>query len=133
MIGIAFVTIARITRRRRAVFAAGAATASAEVVDNQWRNVSYSSDASLLAFPLLRYRLPDGTLVEQLSFEGASPPVARTGSVVDVLYDPADPRRVRVAKDRAVHGALLTFFVVMGILTAVVGILMMAGAIALTR
>lgn len=55
VIGIAFVAIARITRRRRAAFAAGAATASAEVVDNQWRNIGYTSEVSLLAFPMLRY------------------------------------------------------------------------------
>jgi len=131
VVGVALVAVARITRRRRAGFAARANTAPGKVVDNVWRDVGRSTEVSLLAFPRLRYRLPDGTVVEQLSFEGASPPVARKGSTVAVLYDPADPRRARIAQDGVVHRALPTFFVVMGCLLAVLGGAMVAGAITL--
>ncbi len=131
VVGVALVAFTRINRRRRAAFAARAQTAPGEVVDNVWRDVGRSTEVTLLAFPRLRYRLPDGTVVEQLSFEGASPPVARPGSTVEVLYDPADPRRARIAQDGSVHRALPTFLVVMGAIFAVLGAAMVAGAIAI--
>lgn len=131
VVGVALVAFTRINRRRRAAFAARAQTAPGEVVDNVWRDVGRSAEVTLLAFPRLRYRLPDGTVVEELSFEGASPPVAREGSAVEVLYDPADPRRVRIAQDRSIHRALPTFIVVIGALFALLGAAMVAGAVAL--
>jgi len=131
VIGIAFVVTARIIRRRRAAFAADAATTSAEVVDNVWQDVSPASDVSLSAFPVLRYRLPDGTTIEQQSFEGASPPVARKGDTVDVLYDPANPTRVRIAKDGFAYRLMPGAFVAVGSTTALLGALMVVGAIVL--
>jgi Protein of unknown function (DUF3592) len=130
MVGIGLVAIARIAQRRRAAFESRATAVPAEVVDYVW-HVTGASGAnmslSLLAFPLLRYRLPDGTVIEQESFEGASPPRARTGSVVTVLYDPADPRRVRVVK----ASVLPTLAIVCGGICAGVGALMVVGTIAL--
>lgn len=130
VVGIGLVAIGRIAQRRRAAFESRATAVSGEVVDNVWHATGASGanvSMSLLAFPLLRYRLPDGTVVEQESFEGASPPRARKGSVVTVLYDPADPRRVRMAKASAVP----TLVIVCGAICAGVGALLVLGAIAL--
>jgi hypothetical protein len=130
VIGIALVAMARLARRRRAEFDARAAAVPAEVVDNVWHaggGAGPNMSVSLMAFPVLRYRLPDGTVVEQESFEGSSPPSARKGSIVTVLYDPADPRRVRIARASMLPTVVATF----GAIFAGVGSLMIVGGLAL--
>jgi hypothetical protein len=129
VVGIGLVALTRIAQRRRAAFASRATAVRAEVLDNVWHAMGGGANmsVSLLTFPLLRYRLPDGTVIEQESFEGTSPLGARKGSVVTVLYDPDDPRRVRVARARV----LSTLVIVFGGVLAGTGALMAAAAIAL--
>jgi len=130
VLGTGLVLVAQMMRRRRAEFDARATAVPGEVLDNVWRAANASTvhlNVSLLAYPLLRYRLPDGTVVEQESFEGRSPPAARKGSTVTVVYDPADPRRVRVAKE----SVLPTIVTIFGAIFAGIGALMAAGALAL--
>jgi len=130
VVGIGLVALSRIAQRRRAAFASRATAVPAEVLDNVWHAMGgggANMSVPLLAFPLLRYRLPDGTVIEQESFEGTSPPRARKGSVVTVLYDPDDPRRVRVAR----ASVLFRLVIVFGAVLAGIGALMAAGAIAL--
>jgi hypothetical protein len=130
VVGIGLVAMARIAQRRRAEFDARATAVPAEVVDNVWHAAAgggANMSVSLLAFAVLRYSLPDGTVVEQESFEGTSPPSARKGSTVTVVYDPADPRRVRIAK----ASVLPTVVVLFGAVIAAIGALMVVGATAL--
>lgn len=129
VIGLLFVVIGRTVERRRSEFDARATPVSAEVVENVWHSAGGSASASMtpLAFPVLRYRLPDGTVVEHESFEGRSPPVARPGTTVSALYDPADPRLVRVSGASFLPAA----FMVIGGIFAAMGALMVAGAIVL--
>jgi hypothetical protein len=45
---------------------------------------------------VLRFRLPDGRVVETEGRMGTSAVTVRTGQQVTVLYDPAQPTRARV-------------------------------------
>jgi len=55
------------------------------------QSVGQAGDSNLLAFPVLRFSLPDGRTVETQSSWGTNPPAAKPGAQVTVLYDPADP------------------------------------------
>lgn len=49
-----------------------------------------------LYYPVLRFRLPDGTFVETRSSIGASPPDQQPGDEITVLYNPDNPSEARV-------------------------------------
>lgn len=68
---------------------------------------------SRLYFPVVRYWLPDGRLVDFRSPQGSSPPAVRRGQQVVVLYDPADPTNARLEGILS-GGCLNSFFVVFG-------------------
>lgn len=50
----------------------------------------------MAAFPVLRFELPDGRIVEAQAQQGSNPPPAQEGQPVVVLYDPDDPTIVRL-------------------------------------
>ena len=89
---LAVVTIRR-TRADRA-FRDAAATAEAEVTDVRWKTVGPLPERDRLAYPLLRFALPDGSLIETRSEVATT--AAEVGDRVAVLYLPDDPSRVRV-------------------------------------
>jgi hypothetical protein len=91
LIGGAMVALALKAKRSRADWEAAATRASGEVTDLRWQSVGRAGDSNLLAFPVLRFSLPDGRTVETQSSWGTNPPQAKPGAQVTVLYDPADP------------------------------------------
>ena len=78
-------------KRRRARWEAAATSTSGEVTDLRWQSVGQAGDTNLLAFPILRFSLPDGRTVETQSSWGTNPPAAKPGAQVTVLY--YEPRR----------------------------------------
>jgi uncharacterized protein DUF3592 len=60
------------------------------------QSVGHAGDRTLLAFPVVRFSLPNGRTVETQSTWGTNPPPAKPGAQVTVLYDPADPTRASV-------------------------------------
>ena len=84
-------------RRSRAdrAFRGAAAHAEAEITDIRWKTVGPLPDRDRLAYPLLRFTLPDGSVYESRSEAPTSGP-REVGDRVEVLYLPDDPSRVRV-------------------------------------
>ena len=91
LIGGGMIALAVKAKRRRARWEAAATSTSGEVTDLRWQSVGQAGDSNLLAFPVLRFSLPDGRTVETQSSWGTNPPAAKPGAQVTVLYDPADP------------------------------------------
>jgi hypothetical protein len=89
---LAWVTIAR--RRANRAFLGAAVPAEAEVTDVRWRTVGPLPERDRLAYPLLRFALPDGSLIEARG-QATEQPI-EVGDRVGVLYLPAEPSRVRV-------------------------------------
>ncbi|MFF4776862.1 DUF3592 domain-containing protein [Microtetraspora fusca] len=56
---------------------------------------SDSSDG-VVFYPIVRFATAYGQPVEAESRFGSNPPSARPGQTVTVMYDPADPRRIRI-------------------------------------
>jgi hypothetical protein len=96
LIGGAMVAFALRAKRARARWEASASRAPGEVTDLRWQSVGHAGDRTPLAFPVLRFSLPDGRTVETQSTWGTNPPPAKPGAQVTVLYDPADPTRASV-------------------------------------
>jgi hypothetical protein len=86
----------RRARARSAAFRAGAAHTQAEITDIRWKTVGPLPDRDRLAYPMLRFALPDGSLIETRS-EVATAPACEVGDRVEILYLPDEPRRARVA------------------------------------
>ena len=87
------VVAARRTRTDRA-FRRVAVAAEGEVTDIRWKTVGPLPERDRLAYPLLRFALPDGSLIECRS-EVATTAV-EVGDRVGILYLPDEPSRVRV-------------------------------------
>jgi hypothetical protein len=89
------------------------------VVKLRWQSNDHGGGSF---YPLLRFHTADGTVVETESDLGANPAPARAGQQVTVVYDPAKPRRARMASmmgSGAVHGPL---FLAFGILVTIVAV-----------
>jgi len=84
----------RRARARHAAFRARAVHAQAEITDIRWKTVGPLPERDRLAYPLLRFALPDGSIYETRSEVAA--PAAEVGDRVGVLYLPDDPSSVRV-------------------------------------
>jgi hypothetical protein len=90
-----------------------AARASGVVLDLALDWAGSRGSRSRLYFPVVRYWLPDGRLVDFRSPQGSSPPAVRRGQQVTVLYDPADPTNARLEGILS-GGCLNSLFVVIG-------------------
>jgi hypothetical protein len=123
LIGGAMIALALKARRRRADWEASATRAAGEVTDLRWRSVGRAGDSNLLAFPVLRFSLPDGRTVETQSSWGTNPPAAKPGEQVTVLYDRADPTSASLP---AGGGAS----VVSGVIVALGGLMIAVGVAA---
>lgn len=98
-----------------------AGEASGEVTDVRTRAVGHGSDSNLAHFPVVRFQLPDGRVVEAETDTGVNFKRPRAGQPVTVLYDPADPTHARIAGSVSggiVHGFLTVF----GVVFALVGL-----------
>ena len=79
---------------RDRAFRRAAVPAEAEVTDVRWKTVGPLPERDRLAYPLLRFALPDGSLIEARTRAAAAP--LEVGDRVAILYLPDDPSRVRV-------------------------------------
>jgi hypothetical protein len=93
LIGGGMIAVSLRAKRSRANWEAAASRAAGEVTDLRWQSVGQAGDRTRLAFPVVRFSLPDGRTVETQSTWGTNPPQAKPGAQVTVLYDPADPTR----------------------------------------
>jgi hypothetical protein len=91
LIGGAMVAFSIRGRRARERWEASASSTQGEVTELRWQSLGRPGDTTLLAFPIVRFSLPDGRTVETQSTFGTNPPAAKPGAQVTVLYDPADP------------------------------------------
>ena len=91
LIGGAMVVMAIRGKRARGRWEAAAARAPGEVTDLQWVSSRHSDSRSRVAYPVLRFALPDGRTVETRANFGTNPPQAKPGAQVTVLYDTSDP------------------------------------------
>ena len=89
----------------------------------EWTSGGSNSSSSRIAYPVVRFTLPDGRMVETQTSFGSNPPPAREGEPVTVLYDPADPTQARLPgffKSGHFSGVLAivlgSFFIVFGTL-----------------
>lgn len=85
-------------RRAARAFLATAVRAEGEVIALRVSRagVAQRPRPAHVHLPVLRFRTADGTVVEACSPVGGNPAPAAKGDRVGVLYDPADPRDVRV-------------------------------------
>jgi hypothetical protein len=121
IVGVALVYAAIRTMRGDRAFAAVAQPATAIVTALRWRA---NHDTSSLAYPVVRFSLPDGRTFEVESQWGARPAPAREGETVQVLYDPADPTRARLAKSMGASGFLWAIFLVAGLGCTALGVVL---------
>ena len=88
-----------------------------------------AGDSSVLYFPVVRFTLPDGRQVETETMMGTSPPAAREGQQVTVLYDPDRPTAARIdgfwADGTLAHGVTAVIgamFLLMGLAGTAIGV-----------
>lgn len=94
-------------RRAAAGFTATARPATAQVTDLRLRYQRYNREHDDgFWVPVVRFSLPDGRVVEAETLTGSMPAPAQVGDKVEVAYDPADPRRVNLARGVAQPGNL---------------------------
>jgi hypothetical protein len=86
--------VTRAIRANRA-FHAAAVRAEDEITDIRWKVVGPLPDRDRLAVPLLRFTLPDGSLIETRSDVAAAGP-HEVGERVEILYLPERPGRARL-------------------------------------
>ena len=91
LIGGAMIAMAIRGKRARGRWEAAAARAPGEVTDLQWVSSRHSESRSRVAYPVLRFALPDGRTVETRANFGTNPPQAKPGAQVTVLYEAANP------------------------------------------
>jgi len=91
LVGGAMVASAIRGNRARGRWEAAAAHAPGEVTDLQWVSSRRSENRSRVAYPVLRFALPDGRTVETRANFGTNPPQAKPGEQVTVLYEAANP------------------------------------------
>jgi hypothetical protein len=120
LIGGGMIALAVKAKRRRARWEAAATRTSGEVTDLRWQSAGQAGDRNLLAFPVLRFSLPDGRTVETQSTWGTNPPAAKPGARVTVLYDPAAPTSASLPAGNASS-------IVSGVIAAIGGVLIAVG------
>ena len=91
LIGVAMVASTLRGRRARERWEAVAARVPGEVTDLQWVSSHRSQNRSRVAYPVLRFALPDGRTVETRANFGTNPPQAKPGEQVTVLYEAGNP------------------------------------------
>jgi hypothetical protein len=91
---VVFAVVAARRSRADRAFRDAAVPGEAEITDVRWKTVGPLPDRDRLAYPLLRFALPDGSLIEARSEVAA--PAAEVGDRVGILYLPDEPSRVRV-------------------------------------
>lgn len=86
--------------RQFKLFEARALPARGVVVAHRWQSTgaTVGGPGCQVAFPIVRWSLPDGTVVEHQGSSGQNPPSEFRGAEVDVFYDPQNPSVVCVGR-----------------------------------
>lgn len=99
VVGATSVVGGRGTQRRERAFRAVAVQVPGMVTGLRFHRFGPAGDGPDGAwFPVLRFTTLDGRYVDTESMYGRSPPSARRGDQVTVVYDPADPTRATIDK-----------------------------------
>lgn len=109
----------RILRSARR-FEAVAVRSHGTVTDLRFRSVGRQVGGGTW-YPVLRFDTADGRHIETEGLYGRSPPPAKRGDEVTVLYDPADPTKAAL-EGKLGGGPLGTIFVVLGLFLAALGV-----------
>jgi hypothetical protein len=96
--------------------------AAGTITEMRWYQRGSGSRSRNVGHPVLRFETDDGRVVETESYAGDSAGGAEEGDRVDVLYDPADPARARVAAPAAMEIGTAALSVVIGVLFVLFGL-----------
>jgi len=126
LIGGAMVASTIRGRQARGRWEDAAESAPGEVTDLQWVSSRRGSgNRSRVAYPVLRFALPDGRTVETRANFGTNPPQAKPGEHVTVLYDAGDPLNASLAAG-GVSTLVSGVVIAMGIVLVAVGLVFAA-------
>jgi hypothetical protein len=93
LIAVGFAIQRRLANR---AFARAAVQTEAEITEIRWKDVGPLPERDRLAFPMLRFMLPDGSLYETRSERPTRQLAGEIGDRVPILYLPEEPGRARV-------------------------------------
>jgi hypothetical protein len=111
-------------RRADAGFVGRSVATTAEVTDLRLLdNNPWDGERETRWYPVVRFALPDGRVVEAQTVYGADPAPTRPGRTEPVRYDPEDPTRVMLAHGVTRPGTLGVLFTVLGVGGILVGLL----------
>lgn len=124
--------VVRTRSHRRAATPRGWVPVPGTVVDYELVQVPHPGEVyRALAFPVVRYRLQDGSEHTFRSGTTRDSGYYPTGQGVTVLTDPADPRRAQLESEAGTRVALGTIHLVLGSVLVLVGLAMVGVTAAL--
>lgn len=132
LVGSVFVVLGLRSASALRRFRRTARSAPGVVLDLVLGLIGTSGDPSYVYFPIVRYSLPDGRVVDFRSPQGSAPAAVRKGQQVTVLYDPADPSNARLEGILA-GGCLSSLFVVLGGAFILLGVAIAVGVLLVYR
>jgi hypothetical protein len=113
----------RLVRRADAGFVRRSVATTAEVTDLRLLdNNPWDGERELAWYPVVRFALPDGRVVEAQTVYGADPAPTRPGRTEPVRYDRDDPTRVMLARGVTQAGMLGWLFTALGAAGVLVGL-----------
>jgi hypothetical protein len=113
----------RLVRRADAGFVRRSLVTTAEVTDLRLLdNNPWDGERGRAWYPVVRFALPDGRMVEAQTVYGADPAPTRPGRTEPVRYDPEDPTRVMLARGGTQAGTLGWLFTALGVAGVLVGL-----------
>ena len=117
------------TARAERHFGESAARATGTVTDVRSRSVGRGTSGGIVWIPVVRFRTADGRTIDAEAGGGTNVKRWEPGQQVEVAYDPANPSDIRVPGSGG--GLIQGLFMGIGILFAVLGVLLVAAAIAI--
>ncbi|MBO0884632.1 MAG: DUF3592 domain-containing protein, partial [Mycobacterium sp.] len=103
----------------------GAARAQGTIVAFDARDPGTVDTHGIVYMPTVDFVTADGTPVRATSTIGTNPRPGRVGDTVTVLYDPGNPRKVRVQSGQATFTCLVAAFLLAGGAVAALGIMIL--------
>lgn len=139
-LGLVFLLIGLLVRKTWRGFR-GAARAEGKIVDFDAQlpgsgmrvgrarvSVSQQYMRGIVYMPTVEFTTADGTPVRATSHIGTNPRPGRVGDTVTVLYDPRNPKKVRVQSGKATYTCLELAFILFGGAVAALGIVILIAA-----
>ena len=127
--GVLFAGIGIMSARSTRHFEESAARATGTVTDVRSRSVGRGTSGGIVWLPVVRFQTADGRSVDAEAGGGTNVKRWEPGQQIEVSYDPANPSDVRVPGSGG--GLIRGVFLGIGILFAVLGLLLIAAAIAI--